>query len=159
MKVLVTGGAGFIGSHLVDRLLEDNEVVVIDDLKSGKEEFIKKHFDNKNFEFHRASVCDDIRKFLEDVEVAFHLAALPRVQYSIKHPIETNRVNVEGTLNLLNLSRESNVKRFVFSSSSSVYGEQKIPFKEDMKLNPISPYALQKAIGEKLLEFVKSVNL
>lgn len=148
MKVLVTGGAGFIGSNLVKSLLErGDEVVVVDDLSSGKEENLPK---NENLKFYKKSILDkDIEKLFDDVNVVFHLAALPRVQFSIKYPERTHEVNVNGTLNLLNICRKKEIKRFVFSSSSSVYGDQDIlPLKEDMNSNPMSPYALHKLIGE-----------
>lgn len=144
MKYIVTGGAGFIGSHLVDRLLAlHHEVIVID---PAENENLAHH---ENLTVHKASVCADLSQFFKEIDGVFHLAAIPRVQYSIQHPIKTNEVNVDGTLNLLALSKKFGVKRFIFSSSSSIYGEQEImPLKESMPPNPMSPYALQKYIGE-----------
>ena len=148
MKCLVTGGAGFIGSHLVDELLkQDNQVIVIDDLSSGKESNLP---ENNNLEFYNKNICDeDIGSLFKNVDVVFHLAAIPRVQYSIKYPKETNKANIEGTLNILECCRKNNVKRVVYSASSSAYGNQdSLPLIETMSPNPMSPYALQKLVGE-----------
>ncbi len=145
--ILVTGGAGFIGSHLVDKLIEmGNKVVIIDDLSLGKRENI-----NEKAVFLQASIIDDLEKIFADYkfDAVFHVAALPRVQFSIKEPHKTHDVNVNGTINLLEMCRKYNVSRFIFSSSSSIYGEQKqLPLKEGVKPNPLSPYALHKLIGE-----------
>ena len=149
-KALVTGGAGFIGSHLVEKLVKDNwGVVVIDDLSLGNENNLYKVKDK--IVFYKKSICDNLSEIFkkEKFDCVFHVAALPRVQFSIVQPIITHEVNVNGTLNLLNLCKQGGVKRFIFSSSSSVYGEQKkMPLNEDMKTKPISPYALHKLIGE-----------
>jgi nucleoside-diphosphate-sugar epimerase len=149
MKCLVTGGAGFIGSHLVDALLErGDEVIVIDDFSAGKIENLPAEGDS--LRIVRRDICENLDDvFSSGIEAVFHLAAMPRVQFSIENPLKTHDVNVNGTLNLLNCCKKYNVKRFVFSSSSAVYGEQKIkPFVEEMKVKPISPYALHKLIGE-----------
>ena len=150
MKCLVIGGAGFIGSNLVDRLTKDkHEVQVWDNLFTGKRDDVnpRAHFIN----------CDvtksyDARKVLMSEfkpDVVFHLAAKARVQPSIENPIEFNNVNVNGLLNVLNLCVECGVKRFIYSSSSSVYGDvEQLPITEETPLNPKSPYALQKLIGE-----------
>ena len=151
VKSLVTGGAGFIGSHLVDRLLElGEEVVVIDDFSLGKEENLFGHKGNKKLKIVRKSICDeDIEKLFADVNIVYHLAALPRVQFSIKNPKETNETNVNGTLNVLEMCRKAGVKRIVYSASSSAYGNQdSLPLTESMPPNPMSPYALQKLAGE-----------
>lgn len=148
MKCIVTGGAGFIGSHLVDRLLkEDHFVVVIDNCNTGKiENLPAKH---PKFIFFGADILEDIDHIFEDVDIVFHLAALTRPQDSIKRPLETNRVNVEGTLKILKHCHENKVKRVVFASSSSLYGVQdKYPTPEDVTPKPMSPYALQKFVGE-----------
>ena len=156
MKYLVTGGAGFIGSNLVDRLLElEHKVVVIDDFSLGKKENLREH---KNLVVHKRSICDNLYNIfsVEKFDGVFHVAALPRVQFSIKNPIETNNVNVNGTLNLLDECRYFGVKRFVFSSSSSIYGDQdRLPLVETMNPNPMSPYAIQKITGE---YYCKSFN-
>ncbi len=151
IKCLVTGGAGFIGSHLVDRLLRlGYEVVVIDDLSSGKKKNLTHHRNNPNLKLVIKNICDNnIKNLFENVTVIFHLAAIPRVQFSIKFPEKTNKVNATGTLNILELARKAGVKRFVYSASSSAYGNQeKLPLVETMNPNPMSPYALQKLVGE-----------
>lgn len=147
MKCLVTGGAGFIGSHLADQLIEQgHKVRVIDNLLSGKKENLHPEAD-----FYQLDICDfeKIKPVFKGIDSVFHLAAIPRVPLSIKDPIGTSRVNIIGTMNVFKAAIESKVKRIIFSSSSSVYGEQeKLPLKEDMKPNPISPYGLQKLVGE-----------
>lgn len=150
-KCLVTGGAGFIGSHLVDRLLElGYEVIVIDDFSSGKKENLEHHKNNSNLKIFTKSICDkDIGVLFKDVSVVFHVAAIPRVQFSIEFPKKTNEANINGTLNILEIAEKAGVKRFVYSASSSAYGNQeKLPLIETMNPNPMSPYALQKLVGE-----------
>ena len=152
MIALLTGGAEFIGSHIADKLLEfDHEVILIDNFSLGKEENIAHHKENKKLQLYKTDICSNLDSIFKKhkIDIVFHIAALPRVQFSIKNPVETNNANVNGTLNLLNLCRNYGVKRFVFSSSSSVYGNQeKLPLKESMLTNPLSPYGLQKLIGE-----------
>jgi UDP-glucose 4-epimerase len=150
-KVIVTGGAGFIGSHLVDRLLElGNQVIVIDDFSLGKKENLAHQEYNPNLKIYDKDICDkDILDLFEGVNIVFHVAAVPRVQYSIKYPKKTNRANIYGTLNILEACKKAGVKRFVYSASSSAYGDQdKLPLIETMNPNPMSPYALQKLVGE-----------
>lgn|SRR3989344_3435101 len=153
MNCLVTGGGGFIGSNLVDRLLKDeNQVVVLDNFSTGKESNLAEHEFDKNLEVVEADICDSLTEIFQDnkFDTVFHLAALPRVQFSIDNPEITWKVNARGTFNLLSASAVHEVKRFVFSSSSSIYGDQEImPFKEHMKLNPKSPYAEQKLRSER----------
>ena len=150
-KVLVTGGAGFIGSHLVDRLIQEgNTVTVVDNLSSGKKEYV-----HPKAKFCHIDICDleKMKPLFKGIDVVFHLAAIPRVPLSVKDPIGTSKVNILGTINVFKLSSEAGVKRVVFASSSSVYGDQKImPFKETMAPKPMSPYGLQKLVGE---EFAK----
>jgi len=153
MRYLVTGGAGFIGSHLVERLLkEGNYVIALDNLFSGKMSNISHLLANPNLKFYqKKSINQDLDELFkkEKPEIVFHLAAIPRVQFSIGHPKETYTANVEGTINLLRASKKHNVKRFVFSSSSSIYGNREsLPLSETMQPNPLSPYALHKLIGE-----------
>lgn len=147
MKYLVTGGAGFIGSHLVDKLIDQgHEVLVIDNLSTGKKENI-----NPKVKFHQVDICDlkKIMPLFNGVDGVFHLAAIPRVPLSIKDPVNTTKVNILGTVNVFKAAVEGKVKRIVFASSSAIYGEQKkMPFKEGMNPNPLSPYALQKLTGE-----------
>lgn len=146
-KVVVTGGAGFIGSHLVDALVQSgHEVRVIDDLSAGKRDVV-----NPAATLHVADIRDytAIAPLFVGAEHVFHLAALPRVQYSIEHPGETNSVNVGGTLSVLRAAHAAGVKRFIYSASSSAYGNQEVmPLTEDMPPQPVSPYALQKYVGE-----------
>ena len=162
MKCLVTGGLGFIGSNLSLELLKQGHEVYIMDIDHGSANFADLH-DNgaKTYSWKWAGTtyhADDIRDIdqidhlLEDcnIDVIFHLAALPRVQYSIAYPTESNETNITGTLNLLESARKHNIKRFVYSASSSAYGDQDtLPLVETMKENPMSPYALQKLAGEK----------
>jgi len=147
MKIIVTGGAGFIGSHLVDRLIEEGDkVIVIDNLSAGKKENL-----NPEADFHQLDICDfeKIKPLFQNVDYVFHLAAIPRVPISVKDPITTSKVNVMGTINVFKAAIDNNIKRIIFASSSSVYGDQKkLPLREDMIPNPISPYALQKLTGE-----------
>ncbi len=132
-KAVVTGGAGFIGAHLVAALKEKGFEVAVVDLKTGGD--IRKP--------------GDLEKVFAGADYVFHTAALPRVQYSIEHPIETHDTNITGTLNVLLAARDAGVKKVVYSASSSAYGEQKeMPLRESMPANPISPYALQKYAGE-----------
>ncbi len=161
MKYLVTGGAGFIGSHIVDRLLDlGHRVVVLDDFSTGREENLARHQSNRNLTLSRQSVCGDLSALFESErpEAVLHLAALARVQFSIKNPALSHEVNVNGTFNLLEHCRRFGVKRFIFSSSSSVYGMQtRLPLVEKMEPNPISPYALQKLAGEQYCRLYHTV--
>lgn len=152
MRCLVTGGAGFIGSHIVKRLLEEShEVAVVDNLSTGNIDNLRWSgidFDQIDKITVTSTDMTDLFKSFRPQWV-FHLAALPRVQFSIANPIMTNDANISGTLNILEQSRILGVERFVYSSSSSVYGSQDIlPLTEDMCPNPLSPYALQKLTGE-----------
>ncbi|MBU4274587.1 SDR family oxidoreductase [Patescibacteria group bacterium] len=147
MKCLITGGAGFIGGHLVDKLIEQNhKVVVIDNLSTGKKENL-----NPKADFYQLDICDfeKIQSLFGDIDYIFHLAAIPRVPISVEDPVGTSRVNILGTINVFKAAIDAGVKRIVFASSSSVYGDQeKLPLKESMVPNPLSPYALQKLAGE-----------
>ena len=147
INYLVTGGAGFIGSHLVKKLLKKGRVRVIDNFSTGKKENIK----GLDVELIEADIRNlkKVKNGCSGIDCIFHLAAIPSVTRSLKEPLPTNEVNVEGTLNLLIAAKENNVKRVVYSSSSSVYGEnQKLPKKESMLPDPISPYAVSKLAGE-----------
>lgn len=151
IKFLVTGGAGFIGSNIVGALLKSGHSVrVLDNFSSGKRENLKK------FENDIELIEGDIRSYhivqqaVKGIEVILHQAALPSVPRSIKDPITSNEVNVNGTLNILEASAESNVRRVVYASSSSVYGDNpELPKHEGMLPNPLSPYAVSKLAGEK----------
>ena len=146
-KVIVTGGAGFIGSNLVDALiLKGFDVHIIDNLSNGRKENV-----NPKAKFHQTDLTDlsAITPLFKDADFVFHLAALARVQFSIENPKETNDANVGGTVNVLIASHKNKVKKVIYSASSSAYGDQKtLPLKESMIANPKSPYGLQKYIGE-----------
>lgn len=150
--VLVTGGAGFIGSHVVDRLIEEDlKVVVLDNLQGGQLENIRQHIGKKNFRFVQGDIRDSrlVRDCVRDMDAVIHQAALVSVPESIKNPVLTNDVNVSGTLNLLKASADSNVKRFVYASSCVVYGNtEKLPIKENDSLRPVSPYGVSKLAAE-----------
>jgi UDP-glucose 4-epimerase len=151
-KVLITGGAGFIGSHLVDRMLQEGfEVIVVDDLSTGKWKNIEHHESNANFHFVKQSILNfkSIKRIVADVDAVLHQAAIASVTESMEDPFSTNLTNVTGTLNLLKASIDTHVKRFVFASSSSVYGDSKSPSQhEAMPVAPMSPYAASKTCGE-----------
>lgn len=151
MRYLVTGGAGFIGSNIVEELLKRNYAVrVLDNFSTGKRENLKDFKDDIEL------IEGDIRSFhtviqaVKGVDVILHQAALPSVPRSIKDPITSNEVNVVGTLNILDAAKDSGVKRVVYASSSSVYGDNpELPKHEGMMPNPLSPYAVSKLAGEK----------
>jgi UDP-glucose 4-epimerase len=149
MHCLVTGGAGFIGSCLVDRLLSiGHSVVAIDDFSSGKREHLQDH---PKLKAYMQSACEVLQELFEGnaFDVIFHLAAIPNVQRSIAEPQTTNQVNLGGTLNLLEYCKEFDVPRFVFTSSAAVYGNQPVlPHTEIMLPQPQSPYAVQKLASE-----------
>ena len=155
-KVLVTGGAGFIGSNLVNRLIDDGiEVIVIDDLSTGDKNNI-----NPKSIFYEISLLDLDEDSLKDqnIDVVFHLASLARVQPSIEDPITFNKVNVEGTLKLLFACHKAGVKRVIYSASSSCYGDATtFPTPENHSTNPLSPYGLQKYIGEQYCKMFSEV--
>jgi UDP-glucose 4-epimerase len=145
--VLVTGGAGFIGSHLTDALIDAGlGVRVLDNFVAGRSENVNRAAETVVGDVR---VLDSIRPAFEGVDCVFHMAALPRVMLSIERPVETHLTNVVGTLNALIAARDAGVRRFVYSGSSSVYGEQPtLPLRESMMPNPLNPYALQKLAGE-----------
>ncbi len=149
-KVLVTGGAGFIGSNLADGLIQQGaKVVIIDNLVTGFRENLEEI--QGNFEFVEGDLNDDsaLKKAIEDVEIIFHQAALPSVPRSVENPEETHQACVNATFNLLLKAKENNVRRFIYAASSSAYGNQEIlPKVETMKPEPLSPYAAAKLMGE-----------
>ncbi|HSX24411.1 MAG TPA: SDR family oxidoreductase [Candidatus Andersenbacteria bacterium] len=152
MKVIVTGGAGFIGSHLVDRLLSDgHEVIAIDNLAIGRRENIAHHDQNKNFRFVEADIREReyIGSYFSGIDYVFHLAALADIVPSIVNPVGYYTTNVLGTMNVLECSRAASVKRFVYVASSSCYGIPEIyPTPETAPIRPEYPYALTKNLGE-----------
>src|SRR5256712_13776057 len=150
MRFVVTGGAGFIGSNTVDELVErGHSVVVLDDLSGGKEENLAE-IRNK-ITFIKGSITDieAVRKAMHEAEYVLHLAARTSVPRSVKDPIDTNRINIEGTLNVLVAAKELKVKRVVFAASSAAYGETPtLPKVETMQPQPISPYGVTKYVGQ-----------
>ena len=150
MRYLVTGGAGFIGSNTVDELVRrGHSVVVLDDLSSGKEDNLAE-IRNK-ITFIKGSITDIevVRKAMHEAEYVLHLGARTSVPRSVKDPIDTNKINIEGTLNVLVAAKELKVKRVVFAASSSAYGETPtLPKVETMQPQPISPYGVTKYVGE-----------
>ncbi|MDE2116963.1 MAG: SDR family NAD(P)-dependent oxidoreductase, partial [Patescibacteria group bacterium] len=152
--VIVTGGAGFLGSHLVPALIDKGyHVHVIDNLVAGKRSHVP-----KAAIFHKLDIRDREKLFSLFSKIAseeggihgvFHLAALPRVQFSIDHPEEAHSVNIDGMINVFEAARRAGTRRVIYSASSSVYGDQKdLPLHEGMVPNPMSPYAMQKHYGE-----------
>lgn len=152
----MTGGAGFIGSHTVDHLLADGvEVVVLDNLRSGRLENVRQHVNKRNFRFVRGDIRDShlIKDLVSDVDAIIHLAALVSVPESIRDPALTYEINVNGTLNLLKASADFSIKRFVYASSCAVYGDMKnLPIKEDYPPKPLSPYASSKLTAESYVQ-------
>ena len=157
-KAIVTGGAGFIGSNLVDKLIEQGvEVTILDNLSTGKEENINPKAKFINCDISTASEIDMLF-YINGADVVFHLAALARVQPSIEDPISFNEVNVKGTLNVLLAAHKAKVKRVVYSASSSCYGDAtKFPTPEEHSTNPLSPYGLQKYVGEQYCKMFSEV--
>jgi UDP-glucose 4-epimerase len=150
MRYLVTGGAGFIGSNIVDELVRRGQsVAVLDDFSTGKERNLE-HLAGK-IEIHRGSITEEkiLAAACKGADYVLHLAARTSVPRSVKEPLETNRVNVDGTLNVLIAARDAGVKRVVFAASSSAYGESPtLPKVETMPAVPISPYGVSKLVGE-----------
>ncbi len=149
-KILVTGGAGFIGSNLADGLIQQGaKVVIIDNLVTGFRENLEEI--QGNFEFIEGDLNDDsaLKKAIENVEIVFHQAALPSVPRSVENPEETHQACVNATFNLLLKAKENNVRRLIYAASSSAYGNQEVlPKVETMKPEPLSPYAAAKLMGE-----------
>jgi len=145
--VLITGGCGFIGSHLVDKCVELGMRVIVVDIR-------KKYINTKaQYLFHDIRDLDRMRSIFQEHKpiFVFHLAAIPSVQYSIENPEETHSVNIDGTNNVLMVAKEFGVKRLIYAASGSAYGnQQKMPLNEDMKADPLSPYGLQKYVSELL---------
>jgi len=155
-KILVTGGAGFIGSHLVDKLVEEGyEVRVVDNLSSGDLENLKEHIEGKKIEFIKGDLKnkEDCKAYVRDIEVIFHLAANPEVRLSTVKPEVHFNENIVVTFNLLEAARSTGtVEKIIFASSSTVYGDaKKIPTPEDHELRPISVYGASKASCEALI--------
>ena len=156
-RAIVTGGAGFIGSHLVDQLITRGiEVTILDNLSTGKKENINPKATFIECDISTVSYTD-LTFYVNGVDTIFHLAAKTAVQESIESPVLYNDINVKATLKLLEAAAAMKVKRFIFSSSSSVYGNAEIPTNERHALNPISPYALNKLIGEQYCKLYSEI--
>src|ERR1700751_457727 len=154
MRYVVTGGAGFIGSNTVDELVKRGaSVVVLDDLSAGKEENLAEVRNKISFIKGSINDIEAIRRSFHEADYVIHLAARTSVPRSIKDPVETNRINIEGTLNVLLAARDAKVKRVVLAASSSAYGETPtLPKVETMRPEPISPYGITKFVGELYLQ-------
>ncbi len=150
-RIVVTGGAGFIGSNLAEALCEENDVAVLDDLSTGRIENISHLVKSKKIEFVKGSITDFklMNRVMKGADYVFHEAAIVSVPYSVSNPRVTAEVNISGTLNLLTLARDCGVKKAVFASSCAVYGDLPgLPKREEMPTMPLSPYALTKLAGE-----------
>jgi len=151
-KVLVTGGAGFIGSNLCEDLLKNNnKVVCLDNFSTGRRVNITEFLDNENFTLIEGDirVIEDCNKAMQGIDIVLHQAALGSVPRSLKDPIATNEVNISGFLNVLVAARDAGIKRFVYAASSSTYGDSKnLPKVENIIGNPLSPYAVTKYVNE-----------
>jgi nucleoside-diphosphate-sugar epimerase len=151
--ILVTGGAGFIGSHIVDRLLDEGfEVRVLDNLSTGDEMNLAAHQNKKSFQFIEGDIrnCDLVEKTVKGVDAVIHEAALVSVTRSVENPLLSHEINLLGTVNLLKACKEAHVKRFVLASSCAVYGDtETLPNHENLEPKPLSPYAAHKLAAEK----------
>ncbi len=155
---LITGGAGFIGTNLSERLVrEGHRVVVVDNLAGGTDPARLP----KEVLFHKLDICNtsELTNVMEGVDCVVHLAALPRVQFSIEHPFEAQHANVDGTLSVLEAMRSAGVKRIVYAASSSAYGDQEVmPLKETLPPQPKSPYGLHKYYGEVMMKLWHEIH-
>ncbi len=151
-EILVTGGAGFIGSHIVDRLLDEElKVRVLDNLSTGEKKNLAQHKNKKSFQFIEGDIrnFDLVKKAVEGVDAVIHEAALVSVTRSIENPLLSNEINVTGTVNLLKACVDAHVKRFVLASSCAVYGDTKtLPNHENLAPKPLAPYAADKLAAE-----------
>jgi UDP-glucose 4-epimerase len=152
MKYLVTGGAGFIGSHIIEELVQQqHDVVIIDNFFSGKMDNIQPFLNIENVEFVQGSITDLslLKKTFSGTDVIFHEAAIASVPLSVAHPFETHTINLSGTLNVLIAARDCNVKKVLFASSAAVYGDNPVlPKHESMTPDLLSPYAVSKLASE-----------
>jgi UDP-glucose 4-epimerase len=152
MKVVVTGGSGFIGSHLVDHLLSDgHRVLVLDDFSTGRLENLSQIKNSPSLSVERVDVADyeDVAGLFRGASWVFHLAALADIVPSVEYPLKYHKANVDGTVSVLECARAAGVKRFVYAASSSCYGiPSEFPTKETAHIQPMYPYALTKYLGE-----------
>lgn len=152
-KYLITGGSGFIGSNIAEKVLDQGDFVrIVDNFSTGRRKNIEEFFGNPNFELIEGDITDIevVKKAVKDMDFVLHQAAIPSVQRSVEDPIKSNNANINGTLNMLIASKDANIKKFVYAASSSAYGENsELPKRENLEAMPISPYALQKYAGEK----------
>jgi len=163
-NIVVTGGLGFIGSHIVEELVDNNKITIIDDKSSGKlENLVNPNHKNINIIIEDLSKVDssDLKPVLKGVDYVFHLAALASVPISVEDPVKSDKNNVGATVKLLTAAKDENISKFIFSSSSAVYGENpNMPLKESEPLRPSSPYAASKASCEVYCHsFLKSYGL
>jgi len=160
-EILVTGGAGFIGSHIVDRLLDEGfKVRVLDNLSTGEKKNLAQHQNNKSFQFIEGDIrnFDLVKNTVKGVDAVFHEAAVVSVTRSVEDPILSNEVNVTGTVNLLKACVDAHVKRFVYASSCAVYGDtETLPNHENLAPKPLSPYAVDKLAAEKYAKVFHNV--
>jgi nucleoside-diphosphate-sugar epimerase len=161
-EILVTGGAGFIGSHIVDRLLTEGfKVRVLDNLSTGDKKNLIQHQNKKGFQFIEGDIrnIDDVKRSVKGVNAVIHEAALVSVTRSVEEPLLSNEINVKGTLNLLKASVDSGVKRFVLASSCAVYGDtETLPNHEELAPKPLSPYAADKLANENYAKVFYAVH-
>ncbi len=149
MKIIVTGGAGFIGSNLAEELMKRHEVTVIDDLSTGRIENLESIM--SRIDFIRGSITDLelLKREFAGADTIFHQAAIASVQSSVDNPVASNEANISGTLNVLVAARDCKVRKVVYASSSAAYGNDPVlPKREEMRPNPLSPYAVSKLAGE-----------
>ena len=159
MKYVVVGGAGFIGSHIVDKLVEQNhEVIIIDNLSTGKMENVNPKASVEYIDISNVNECPNMVEIMSGADALFLLAAKARVQPSIENPVEYETNNTIGTLNVLKCASDAGVRRVVYSASSSAYGNtEKLPSKESDPVNPLSPYGAQKYYGEVMCKMFSEV--
>jgi len=160
-EILVTGGAGFIGSHIVDRLLDEGfKVRVLDNLSTGEKKNLAQHQNNKSFQFIEGDIrnFDLVKNTVKGVDAVFHEAALVSSTRSVENPLLSNEINVTGTVNLLKACVDAHVKRFVYASSCAVYGDtETLPNHENLAPKPLSPYAADKLAAEKYAKVFHNV--
>ena len=163
MKVLITGGAGFIGSHLVDFLIKKNDIskiVVLDNLEDGNLKNLKEALKSKKVKFYKRDIriYKTIKNIFKNIDFVIHLAALSDIVPSIVNPVSYMETNINGTINILEAMRLHNVKKIIYAASSSCYGiPKKYPTNENAKLDPKYPYAVSKLIGEQIVEYWSKV--